>query len=98
MPGREQRRIAGGISGTVETKPYDDLRRARHGELRHRDLGGLRSLHAEYFAHADEFETVGGEELTEFTFSQAFSQSDAPGECESVTRILKATVRATRAA
>lgn len=40
----------------AKTSPYDDLRRARHGELRPRDAEGLRFLMDDYFAHADDLE------------------------------------------
>jgi len=43
-------------SATAEAKPYDDLRRARHGELRHHDEAGLRGLLEDYFADADDLE------------------------------------------
>jgi hypothetical protein len=88
MPRSEEPRAV----GTTDTKPYDELRRARPGELRHRDVGGLRSLHDEYYALADEFETLGGEEPAEFTHcSQSLPDSDEPEVYESVTRIVKAT-------
>ena len=45
-------------STTVERKPYDELRRARNGELRPRDEGALEGLLHEYFDHADDLETV----------------------------------------
>lgn len=46
------------LSATAETQPYDDLRRARHGELRHHDHVGLRLLADEYFALADDLEPM----------------------------------------
>lgn len=42
-----------------KTTPYDHLRRARHGELRHHDESGLHDLMDDYFAHADDLELVG---------------------------------------
>ncbi len=42
-----------------KTTPYDHLRRARHGELRHHDESGLHELMDDYFAHADDLELVG---------------------------------------
>jgi hypothetical protein len=46
-------------SASVAKTPYDDLRRARHGELQLRDGEGLKYLMADYFDHADELELVG---------------------------------------
>lgn len=43
----------------AKTSPYDDLRRARHGELRLRDSDGLRYLMDDYFGNADDLEQVG---------------------------------------
>jgi hypothetical protein len=42
-----------------KTTPYDHLRRARQGELRHHDAVGLHDLMDDYFAHADDVELVG---------------------------------------
>ena len=42
--------------GVPQRTPYDDLRRARHGELRLKDEVGLTILFDDYFAHADELE------------------------------------------
>lgn len=44
--------------GAPKGTPYDDLRRARHGELRLKDQLGLSLLMDDYFAHADELEVV----------------------------------------
>jgi hypothetical protein len=44
--------------GAPSGSPYDDLRRARHGELRLKDQVGLLHLLDDYFAHADELEPV----------------------------------------
>lgn len=45
-------------SAKAEDTPYDDLRRARHGELQHHDVAGLQHLLDDYFDHADELERV----------------------------------------
>lgn len=42
-----------------KTTPYDHLRRARHGELRHHDGDGLRYLLDDYFGDADDVELIG---------------------------------------
>jgi len=42
--------------GARPSTPYDDLRRARHGELRLKDQVGLTILLDDYFAYADDFE------------------------------------------
>jgi len=44
--------------GAPQGTPYDDLRRARHGELRLKDQVGLHHLLDDYFAFADELEPV----------------------------------------
>jgi hypothetical protein len=44
---------------TPRTTVYDDLRRARQGQLRHHDHRGLTTLLDDYYAHADELEVVG---------------------------------------
>ena len=44
---------------TSKTSPYDQLRRARHGELRLKDAVGLHHLMDDYFGSADDVEYVG---------------------------------------
>jgi len=44
--------------GAPKGTPYDDLRRARHGELRLKDQVGLNILLDDYFAYADDLEPV----------------------------------------
>ncbi len=44
--------------GAPKGTPYDDLRRARHGELRLKDQVGLSLLMDDYFAYADELEVL----------------------------------------
>ena len=47
------------LDETSKTAPYDHLRRARGGELRHQDGSGLTDLFEDYFANADDLELVG---------------------------------------
>lgn len=44
---------------TSKTSPYDQLRRARHGELRLKDAVGLHLLMDDYFGNADDVDYIG---------------------------------------
>lgn len=62
-------------STTVERKPYDDLRRARNGELRPQDEGALEGLLHEYFDHADDLEPATAS-MTRLTAAEESSDDD----------------------